>query len=327
MNAADPIGTRPALSHKTSPIGTTLASQPFRHKSSEREQISLKRKQQAIRSVGPLATDAADNPAPFTGPASYQRESVAVPVRQRHRTVQRRGRRRLPDPVPVRRLRLLSGPTPPTCRSSGEHLAGLRADRESALAIGAADYVVANLAGEIGAFAAVAAVADTMRLKMSELDPPSAPRSRKPAGTCAGPGRPHPAADRHHLPRHGRGMTATSRTQAMLAARAKASQDERERALAAVQALEAAGTPVTATVVATAAGCPHLAGLRQRRPSAVRSRPPSPGRARARLPPRGEPATHASLRTDLAVARDEIRRLRAERDKLHPPQPGVGHEQ
>ncbi len=49
-------------------------------------------------------------------------------------------------------------------------------------------------------------------------------------------------------------MTATSRTQAMLAARAKASQDKRQRALVAVQALEAAGTPVTATAVATAAG-------------------------------------------------------------------------
>ncbi len=94
-HVTSPIGTRPALSHKTSPIGTTLASQPYQHKSSEREQIRLKRKQQAIRSVGPLATDAADNPAPFTSPASYQRESVAVPVRQLHRAVQRQGRRRL----------------------------------------------------------------------------------------------------------------------------------------------------------------------------------------------------------------------------------------
>jgi len=41
--------------------------------------VSLKRKQQAIRSVGPLATDAAGNPAPFTSPTAYQRASVAVP--------------------------------------------------------------------------------------------------------------------------------------------------------------------------------------------------------------------------------------------------------
>jgi hypothetical protein len=39
-------------------------------------------------------------------------------------------------------------------------------------------------------------------------------------------------------------MTAPSRAHAMLAARAKASQDKRQRALTAVQALEAAGTPV-----------------------------------------------------------------------------------
>ncbi len=42
-------------------------------------QVSLKRKQQAIRSVGPLATDAAGNPAPFASPTAYQRASVAVP--------------------------------------------------------------------------------------------------------------------------------------------------------------------------------------------------------------------------------------------------------
>ena len=38
--------------------------------------------------------------------------------------------------------------------------------------------------------------------------------------------------------------------------------------------------------------------------------------APAAPPARGEPVTHAGLRTDLAVARDEIRRLRADLDKL-----------
>ena len=41
--------------------------------------VSLKRKQQAIRSVGSLATDAEGNPAPFTNPTAYQRASVSVP--------------------------------------------------------------------------------------------------------------------------------------------------------------------------------------------------------------------------------------------------------
>jgi len=116
-------------------------------------------------------------------------------------------------------------------------------------------------------------------------------------------------------------VTAATRTQAMLAARAKDSRDKRQRARAAIQALEAAGTPVTATAVATAAGVStwlvYADGVREhvqaaRRRQAERGNAPRP----AAPPARGEPVTHASLRTDLAVAPDEIRRLRAERDKL-----------
>ena len=115
-------------------------------------------------------------------------------------------------------------------------------------------------------------------------------------------------------------MTAPSRARAMLAARAKASHDKRQRALAAVQALEAAGTPVTATAVATTAGVStwlvYADGVREHLEAAARrqaEREPAPGPA---SPARGEPVTQASLRTDLAVARAEIRRLRTERDKL-----------
>jgi len=118
-------------------------------------------------------------------------------------------------------------------------------------------------------------------------------------------------------------MTATSRTQAMLAARAKASHDKRQRALTAVQALEAAGTPVTPAAVATAAGVSawlvyadgvrqHVQAARQRQTERGHAPEPEP----APPPARGETVTQASLRTDLAVARDEIRRLRAERDQL-----------
>jgi hypothetical protein len=116
-------------------------------------------------------------------------------------------------------------------------------------------------------------------------------------------------------------MTAATRTRAMLAARAKTSHDKRQRVLAAVQALEAAGTPVTPAAVAAAAGVStwlvyadgvreHVQAARQRQTE--RGHPPEP----ASPPARGEPVTQASLRTDLAVARNEIRRLRAERDKL-----------
>jgi hypothetical protein len=114
-------------------------------------------------------------------------------------------------------------------------------------------------------------------------------------------------------------MTAPSRAQAMLAARAKASQDKRQRALAAVQALEAAGTPVTPAAVATAAGVStwlvYADGVREHVQAArIRQADDEPGPAAP--PGRGEPVTQASLRTDLAVAREEIRRLRADNDKL-----------
>jgi integrase len=130
--------------------------------------ISLKRKQQAIRSVGPLATDAAGNPAPLTSPAAYQRASVAVPF----------GNCTEPSNVkagggacPIRFQCAGCGfyrPDPSYLPALEEHIASLRADRETALAIGAADYVLANLAAETGAFTAVA---DTMRRRLSELDP------------------------------------------------------------------------------------------------------------------------------------------------------------
>ncbi len=117
-------------------------------------------------------------------------------------------------------------------------------------------------------------------------------------------------------------MTAApSRARAMLAARAKASHDKRQRVLTAVQALEAAGTPVTPAAVATAAGVStwlvYADGVREH-VQAARQRQTERGHAPEPAPPpaRGEPVTQASLRADLAVARNEIRRLRAESDKL-----------
>ena len=117
-------------------------------------------------------------------------------------------------------------------------------------------------------------------------------------------------------------MTAApSRARAMLAARAKASHDKRHRVLAAVQTLEAAGTPVTPAAVATAAGVStwlvYADGVREH-VQAARQRQTERGHAPGPAPPpaRGEPVTQASLRADLAVARNEIRRLRAESDKL-----------
>ncbi len=112
---------------------------------------------------------------------------------------------------------------------------------------------------------------------------------------------------------------ATDRTAGLRIARAKDSADKRSRALDALRAMEAADTPITATAAAAAAGVStwllysdgireHLDAARRRQTRQARPTPSPPGVA--------APAATAGLRTDLALARDEIRRLRTERDKL-----------
>src|SRR5258707_6278715 len=131
-------------------------------------QVSLRRKQQAIRSVGPLATDAAGNPAPFTSATAYQRASVAVPF----------GNCTEPSNVkagggacPIRFQCAGCGfyrPDPSYLPALEQHIAGLRADRETARAMDAAGYVLASLTAQIDAFAAVA---EAMHRTLSQLDP------------------------------------------------------------------------------------------------------------------------------------------------------------
>jgi chromosome segregation ATPase len=99
------------------------------------------------------------------------------------------------------------------------------------------------------------------------------------------------------------------------------SADKRRRALAAIHALEAAGTPITAAAVATAARVStwllYTDGLREHLDAARRRQSqPTSSPASTAAPGDQAPLTPAGLRTDLALARDEIRRLRAEHDKL-----------
>src|ERR1019366_4099133 len=107
--------------------------------------ISLKRKQQAIRAVGSFAIDANGNPAPFTSPLAWERASVSVPF----------GNCTEPSNVkagggscPIRFQCAGCGfyrPDPSYLPAIEEHLSSLRADLETARAVGAAAYVVANL--------------------------------------------------------------------------------------------------------------------------------------------------------------------------------------
>lgn len=120
-------------------------------------------------------------------------------------------------------------------------------------------------------------------------------------------------------------MTTTpARTTALRAARAKDSHDKRRRVLAVLQALENDGTTITAAAVATAAGVStwlvYADGIREHLDAARCRQAGQAGQALTPVnpstPENRASITPASLRTDLAIARDQIRLLRTERDKL-----------
>ena len=130
--------------------------------------VTHKRKQQAIRAVGSLAIDASGNPSSFADPLAYERASVSVPF----------GNCTEPSNVkagggacPIRFQCAGCGfyrPDPSYLPALEEHIHSLKADRETARAMGAADYVIANMSTEIDAFTRVV---DTMRRRLAELGP------------------------------------------------------------------------------------------------------------------------------------------------------------
>jgi integrase len=130
--------------------------------------VSLKRKQKAISLVGAMAVDAQGRSAPFSDALAYERASVSVPF----------GNCTEPSNVkaggghcPLRFQCAGCGfyrPDPSYLPALEEHVASLRADRETALAMGAADYVTANMTAEVDAFSRVA---DQMRRRLAELGP------------------------------------------------------------------------------------------------------------------------------------------------------------
>ncbi|MEX2658340.1 MAG: tyrosine-type recombinase/integrase, partial [Acidimicrobiales bacterium] len=129
--------------------------------------ISLKRKQQAVRSVGSLAFDAGGNAAPFADALAYERASVSVPFGN---CTEASNVRAGGGHCPIRFQCAGCGfyrPDPSCLPALEEHIASLRADRETARAIGAADYVIANMNAEIDAFGHVA---EAMGRRLAGLD-------------------------------------------------------------------------------------------------------------------------------------------------------------
>ncbi|GGQ23572.1 hypothetical protein GCM10010279_34180 [Streptomyces mutabilis] len=128
-------------------------------------QVTLKRKREAIRTLAPLAVDRTGQAAPLPQ-AKYEIASVAVPF----------GNCTEPSNVkagggscPIRFQ--CSGctfyrPDPSYLPAIQDHVRSLKSDRETADAIGAADFVLANLGAQIDSFQEVAT---TMRDQLAAL--------------------------------------------------------------------------------------------------------------------------------------------------------------
>lgn len=129
-------------------------------------QVSLKRKREAITTMRKHTIDRSGRPAPFTSTTDYEAQSVAVPF----------GNCREPSNVKAGgkacAIRFQCAgcgfyrPDPSYLPAIEEHVNDLRADRETAKAMDADDFVVRNLAVQITAFTNVA---DTMRDRLSSL--------------------------------------------------------------------------------------------------------------------------------------------------------------
>ncbi|MFC9646776.1 DUF6262 family protein [Streptomyces mirabilis] len=112
-------------------------------------------------------------------------------------------------------------------------------------------------------------------------------------------------------------MTAV-RTPAQVLAEARRADSQRKRhsVLAALQDLAAAGERITFATVARAAGVStwlvYAEGVREHVQAAIDQQSHEPVKARSQ----GRQTSPASLKTDLALAREEITSLRDERDRL-----------
>jgi hypothetical protein len=108
---------------------------------------------------------------------------------------------------------------------------------------------------------------------------------------------------------------ARRRTEALQAARQRDSQTKRAHVRATIEEMLLTGDPVTFTTVARTAGVStwlvYSEGVREHIRAAIQQQAAEPDDHRP-----GDPASIASLRTDLAIAREEIARLRADNTKL-----------
>lgn len=108
---------------------------------------------------------------------------------------------------------------------------------------------------------------------------------------------------------------ARRRTEALQTARQRDSQTKRAHVRSTIEKMLLAGDPVTFTTVARTARVStwlvYAEGVREHIQAAIRQQADQPANHHP-----DDSASMASLRTDLALARDEIKRLRSDNDKL-----------
>ncbi|UJW32445.1 site-specific integrase [Saccharothrix sp. AJ9571] len=128
--------------------------------------VSLRRKQQAVKTLSARVVDRDGNPAPFRSGLAYERSAVAVPF----------GGCTEPSNVKAGghacRIRFQCAgcgfyrPDPSYLSAIEQQINDLRADRETAQAMGAAEFVIRNLTEQIDAYGEVIT---KMRTKLAEL--------------------------------------------------------------------------------------------------------------------------------------------------------------
>ncbi|WP_406296513.1 site-specific integrase [Embleya sp. NBC_00888] len=130
--------------------------------------VSLKRKRQAVKTMRLHVVDRSGRPAPMASNVSYERRSVAVPFGG---CVEPSNVKAGGHACPIRFQCAGCGfyrPDPSYLPAIEDHIRSLKADRETAEAMDAEEWVVRNMAEQVASFKDVA---ERMKEQMDELDP------------------------------------------------------------------------------------------------------------------------------------------------------------
>jgi integrase len=130
--------------------------------------VSLKRKREAVRTLRMHVVDNAGRPAPMASNTAYERRSVAVPFGG---CVEPSNVKAGGHACPIRFQCAGCGfyrPDPSFLPAIEDHIRALKADRETAEAMDAEEWVVRNMAEQVAAFKGVG---DRMKEQLAQLSP------------------------------------------------------------------------------------------------------------------------------------------------------------